>query len=131
MRSLFIGIVLFAYVVIIGGYTLYWNESGGGMVQGWYREYMDEDGEIHGSGKWRISFFRPDIRAGFQPFTFWFGSWVYPFSVISASIFIVKGWRQKNPRNKILLFGAAAISLCILAAFLDLGVFTAVNYFRQ
>src|SRR3989344_4857897 len=106
MRSLIVTIMLFAYVVVIGGYILYWNESGGGMVQSWHREYMGEDGEIHGSGKWRVSSLLPDVRAGFQSFAFWFGSWVYPFSLISAWIFIEKGWKQKKLRDKILLFCA-------------------------
>ena len=129
--STIIALILFAYVLFIGGYILWWNQSEGGLVQGWYREYIDANGNLQGSGKWRLPVFFTDhsydSRAGFRDFALLFGSWVYPFSVISSGMLSVKGFSDKKNSCKIFFFGCAALSLIILSSFLYLGIFRAVS----
>jgi hypothetical protein len=128
---LVIAIILFAYVLIIGGYILWWNQRAGGLIQGWYHEYMGADGEIHGSGKWRIPIFFEDptldARKGFPEFALLFGSWIYPFSVIAILIFAKNIFVIKENKKRLFFAAGILFSLLVLCSFLYLGVWTAVQ----
>lgn len=45
---------ILALCIAIGGWLLLLGNYGhGNLVGGWHGEYVDENGEMHGSGKWR------------------------------------------------------------------------------
>jgi hypothetical protein len=121
-RRLITAFILFFYVIVIGGYLTWWNESEGGLVQGWYREYVGEDGHLSGSGKWRV-------HGDFRFFALFFGTFVYPFSLIAAFLFLLELKRAPEKMEKIILISCAAIALAITGYFLCIGLFRAVSPF--
>lgn len=46
---------LFAYLVGVTAFLLFWNASSGRLVEGWYADYVGPDGVLSGSGKWRTA----------------------------------------------------------------------------
>jgi hypothetical protein len=135
--SIIITTILLLYTIIVGGYLLWWNQHDGGLIQNWYHEYVGADGEMQGSGKWRIQeFFRsnenevaPVHSSGmsFYSFALFFGSWVYLFSVI-VIIFFGTQLSSDNPRIfQAYLIAGILIAAFFLGAFHYLGVWTSVT----
>jgi hypothetical protein len=113
-----------AYAIGIGGFILYWNARSGGLVQNWYAEYVGQDGVLTGSGKWRTE----EGRA-FQNTALLLGTWVYPFSLIAAGLFLKLAVEDSGVARKLLCLGSAGVALYVLYRFLELGLFTAVTSF--
>jgi hypothetical protein len=115
-----IAFILFAYVLTVatGVETINSSEEGG-ILQHWHEEQKEiAAGGGSGLGKMRG-------HSEFQILLLVFGVWVYPFSVVAASIFARHAITAKSKVDKGVLGGCTVICLVILARFISLGVYSA------
>jgi hypothetical protein len=110
---------LFAYVVGITALLLFWNRAAGGLVEGWYADYVSPDGLISGSGKWRT-----EEGKTFQTVALLLGTWVYPGSLLAAGLLVRNAVRW--PRQRLLYVAAAVGALYALYCLEALGLMRAV-----
>jgi hypothetical protein len=85
---------------------------------------MGTDGVLTGSGKWRS-----EEGKAFQNTVLLLGTWVYPFSLITAGLFLKLAVEVPGFARKLLCLGCAGAALHVLYRFLKLGLFTAVTSF--
>lgn len=110
---------LFAYVVGVTAFLLFWNASAGGLVEGWYADYVGADGILSGSGKWRTV-----EGKAFQTVALFLGTWVYPGAVFAAGLLIRNAVRW--PRQRLLYVAATGGALYALYRLHTLGLLRAV-----
>jgi hypothetical protein len=113
---------LLAYVVTVGAILLVWNAQAGGLVQGWYEEYVGPDGQVSGSGKWRS-----EEGQSFHAVALLFGTWVYPVSIVATGLLLKLAAETSCLRRKLLSAGGAGLALYVLYRFMSLGLFRAVS----
>lgn len=111
---------LFAYVVGVTAFLLFWNASAGGLVEGWYADYVGPDGVLSGSGKWRTV-----EGKGFQNAGLLLGTWVYPGAVLAAGLLI--GNAVRWPRLRLLYLAAACGALYAVYRLHTLGLLRAIS----
>lgn len=115
-------VALWTYVIAVGTIILWWNAAAGGLVQGWYEEYVGADGLLSGSGKWRTM-----EGEAFENVALLYGTWVYPFSLIAAALFLRLGFEVRGWGRKLLCMLGCATAVYVLYRFLALGLFRAVT----
>ena len=111
---------LFAYVVGVTAFLLFWNASAGGLVEGWYTDYVGPDGVLSGSGKWRTV-----EGKAFQNVALLLGTWVYPGAFLAAGLLIRNAVRW--PHQRLLYLAAASGALYALYRLHTLGLLRAVS----
>ena len=121
-RMRLVAVALWAYVITVGTIILWWNAAAGGLVQNWYEEYVGPDGQLSGSGKWRTV-----EGEAFENVALLFGTWVYPFSVIAAVLFLWLVVRVRGSGRKLLCVLGCATAVYVLYRFLALGLLRSVT----
>ncbi|MFN3651895.1 MAG: hypothetical protein ACK47B_20160 [Armatimonadota bacterium] len=112
---------LLAYVVAVAVLLLLWNDAAGGLVQGWYDEYVREDGTVSGSGKWR------SIEGkAFSGAATLLGTPAYFFAIPTSVLFAVLACERRSWREKALCIVCAPLSLYALYRMESIGLLRAV-----
>jgi hypothetical protein len=117
LQSRFWAVALLAYVITVSVGVEAINTTWGYVLP----RYIQEGHRIEGSGGGKM---RAPLDE-FQQVLLIFGTWVYPASIIAASLFTRQAIAGKSKIQKVTRFICAGICLGILGRFLWLGVFSA------
>ena len=114
---------IMALIVIVAGISvLVWNYSYGDMISGWYREYIDSNGNLQGSGKWRGA-----MGSQFCTFAFISSPFVYMLSIPSSIMLVKNSFPVVSKIRTSIYMGMSLINIFVLLWFLYLGVWTSVS----